>query len=131
MAFCCLESAFETAWLCRWSLKVKDRDLVRTCAHECQQHLKNRKKMLCLCRLPADSEAGSDSSVSGANEFGIQRHVQTADARTAAPAEDDDDEVLPLWTFDAEQALPDDLEELSEVLLLRCDLHKWRPHSYI
>ena len=104
---------------------------MKTCAHECQQHLKNRKKMLLLCRLPAElegaSDSESDSSASEANEFGIRGPRQTADENNAAPEEEDLDEVLPLWAFDPEQAQPDDLEELSEVPPLNFAMYTCKP----
>ena len=102
---------------------MQDKNVQKLFAHDCLHILKNWEAMLRLCRMAANEGEGvgsgsdSDSSDSRGIEFGIQGPMATADAEPAA-LEDDEDEILPLWTFDPEQALSEDLEELSEVLQL-------------
>lgn len=104
---------------------MQDKNVQKLFAHDCLHILKDREAMLRLCRMAANegeevgSESDSDSSDSRGIEFGIQGPMVTADAEPAALEDDEDeDEILPLWTFDPEQALSEDLEELSEVLTL-------------
>lgn len=101
----------------RWSWKLEERELQRQAIKETQRLLKNRRKMLKLLHLGSNGgdESESESSESGAEGFGI-RGVSGEGLQPAEGGSEEEDQILPLWTFDPESALPEDLETVSEVL---------------
>ena len=104
----------------RWLYKLEDKQFQRERIHETQSLLKNQRKMAKFCQLVGlgGEDTSSESSSSGADDFGIMpaAHDGAAEAEPDSQAEELDP-LLPLWTFDPDEALSDDLEELSEVII--------------
>lgn len=105
----------EPGSFCRWRWKLQDRELVRQSICECQSLLKNQRKLRKVCRLAANQydDSESESSASEAQSFGIKEFMEGDIQKPDEAAPYDD--VMPLWTFDPEQAPPGDVEDCSEV----------------
>lgn len=78
--------------------------------------------MLRFCRLPDPAEDDSESEPNSSGGLGFQIKegpLEADDEKGGNLSDDENDRILPLWEFDPEKAPTEDLEELSEVRLLR------------